>query len=167
MTGNLLREYRIDGWDTKPYDEYPDDFSDFSAELSQKVTLTKTKLEGTNVVVVPQPVMTDENAFLMLPQTLPADAMLEVTINCGGDDHVLSASLGGKEWLQGKKVAYTLDITSLTKLTIRSQITPWNQHETIDGVATDGVTILMGTELDDWIQHVTLMNSDDPRETNP
>lgn len=167
LTGNLLREYRIDGWDTKPYDEYPDDYSDFSAELSQKVALTKTKLEGTQVVVVPQPIMTDENAFLMLPQTLPADATLEVTINCGGDDHVLSASLAGKEWVQGKKVTYTLDITSLTKLTVRSQITPWNQHETIDGVATDGVTILMDTGLDDWIQHVTMMNSDDPRETNP
>ena len=167
VTGNILREYHIDGWTYKDYSDYPDDFSDFSAEMNRRVVLTKTKTEGGQTVIVPQPVVDDKNAFLMLPQKLPEDAMLEVTFNCGGSDHVLTASLGDKEWVQGKKVTYTLDITSLTRLTIRSQITPWNQHETIDGVATDGVTILMGTELDDWIQHVTLMNSDDPRETNP
>ena len=109
---------------------------------------------------------TDDTRFPKAMMTIVQMNKNEATINCGGDDHVLVASLAGMEWLQGKKVTYTLDITSLTKMTIRSRITPWNQHETIDGVATDGVTILMGTELDDWVQHVTLMNSDDSRDTH-
>ena len=164
--GQYLTTPVIDGWKSTDYSDNKSDFSDFSAELNQKVTLTKMEVvEGTNVVV-PQPLLTDENAFLMLPQTLPTGATLEVTYNCGGSDHVLTASLAGMKWLQGKTVTYTLDIKSLTRLTVRSEITPWTQHETIDGVASDGITILMDTGIDDWTGHETNAGSDDPR-TNP
>lgn len=156
----------IDGWTEKTWAGNRTDYSDFSAELNQKVTVTKTQVVEGETVVVPQPLMTDDNAFLMLPQTLPTSATLALTINCGGSDHVLTTSLAGMQWLQGKKVTYTLDITSLSRLTVRSQILPWNEHETIDGVASDGITILMGTDIDNWSTTDTNVNSDDPREGN-
>lgn len=157
----------IDGWTEKTWASNKSDFGDFSADLNQKVTVTKTQVVEGQTVVVPQPLMSDDNAFLMLPQTLPTGATLEVTINCGGSDHVLTTSLAGMKWLQGKKVTYTLDITSLTRLTIRTQITPWNEHETIDGVASDGITILMGTDIGGWTTTETSTNSDADRGDLP
>jgi hypothetical protein len=157
---NTMDVIVIDGWGTKSYESNKSDFKDFSAKLNTR--LTKTTTENPT----PQKVMDDENAFLMIPQQLPDKATLEVTINSGGSDHVLSASMAGKRWLQGKRVIYTLDVENLTKLSVKSQITPWDDsHENIDGVATDGVTILMNTNITDWADSIFTMSSDDPRTT--
>ena len=157
---NVIYTKVFDGWAYKTYENNKTDYKNFAANLNKKVT--KTYVPNPT----PQSVMNDDNAFLMLPQQLPDSAKLEVTINCGGSDHVLSTSLNGKRWLQGKRVTYTLDILSLTRLSIKSQITPWNDsHETIDGVASDGVTILMNTGITNWGDSTFTMNSDDPRTT--
>jgi len=153
-----------DGWENKTYGNNKSDYTNFAANLSTKIT--KTKIVGGQLTPASQSVMNDDNAFLMLPQQLPDSAKLEVTINCGGSDHVLSTYMNDKRWLQGKRVTYTLDILSLTRLSIKSQITPWNDsHETIDGVASDGVTILMNTGITNWGDSTFTMNSDDPRTT--
>lgn len=58
--------------------------------------------------------ITDDSAcFVMLPQTLPEGARLRVTFRdkVTGQDRVMTASLAGKTWPQGKKVAYTISIT--------------------------------------------------------
>lgn len=150
----------IDGWANKSYESFKSDFKDFSAKLNTRITKTTTNNP------TPQKVMDDENAFLMIPQRLPDNATLEVTINSGGSDHVLTAKMNGKLWLQGKRVIYTLDIENLSKLSVKSQITPWDDsHENINGVASDGVTILMNTDITDWADSIFTKNSDDPRTT--
>ena len=150
----------IDGWGPKNYENNSGDYKNFAAPLSMKITTTKKN--GNNEVVA-QKVMDDENAFLMIPQQLPDNAMLEVTINSGGGDRVLSTSMAGKRWLQGKRVVYTLDVLSLHKLSVKSTITPWDaSHENINGVASDGVTILMTTGISDWADSIFTMDSDKP-----
>jgi hypothetical protein len=153
---NTIYEKVYDGWAYKSYENNKDDYTDFAASLNKKVT--KNMAENPT----PQKVMDDYNAFLMIPQDLPDSAKLEVTINAGGSDHVLSASMGGKRWLQGKRVTYTLDIENLTRLSVKSRITNWNQHETVNGVASDAVTIFMNTGITDWTDSIFTMDSDNP-----
>lgn len=54
-----------------------------------------------------------ENTFMMLPQTLPAGAKVEIIFHDSqaGTDRTFSASIGGMTWPQGKTVTYTLSIT--------------------------------------------------------
>ena len=157
---NTIDVFVIEGWADKNYDSNKSDYKDFAAKLSTRITKTTTNNP------TPQKVMDDENAFLMIPQRLPEKATLEVTVNSGGSDHVLTASMYNKRWLQGKRVIYTLDIENLKKLSVKSQITPWDDsHENINGVASDGVTILMNTDITDWADSIFTKNSDDPRTT--
>lgn len=53
-----------------------------------------------------------EGAFMMLPQTLPAGATVEVVFtNASGVDRTLSASIAGSEWKMGTTVTYKLSVT--------------------------------------------------------
>ncbi len=54
-----------------------------------------------------------EGTFMMLPQTLPADAKVQVVFhdNVTGYDRVLEASIAGMEWPKGKTVTYKLSIS--------------------------------------------------------
>lgn len=77
---------------------------DFSQELNKPTTGTET--DGT-------PVTTEEGTFMMLPQTLPDGAEVEVVFldRTSGQVRTLSASIAGTQWPQGKTVTYTLSIT--------------------------------------------------------
>lgn len=77
---------------------------DFSQELNKPTTGTET--DGT-------PVTTEEGTFMMLPQTLPDDAEVEVVFldQTSGQERTLSASIAGTQWPQGKTVTYSLSIT--------------------------------------------------------
>ena len=77
---------------------------DFSQELNKPTTGTET--DGT-------PVTTEEGTFMMLPQTLPDDAEVEVVFldQTSGQERTLSASIAGTQWPQGKTVTYKLSIT--------------------------------------------------------
>lgn len=54
-----------------------------------------------------------EGTFMMLPQTLPTGASVEVVFQDGatGSERTLSATIGGTEWPMGKTVTYKLSIT--------------------------------------------------------
>lgn len=54
-----------------------------------------------------------ENTFMMLPQTLPDGAEVEVVFQDGtsGQERTMSASIAGTQWPQGKTVTYKLSIT--------------------------------------------------------
>ena len=158
---NTIDQLVIDGWSNKNYESNKSDYGNFAATLSKKIT--KNMADNPT----PQQVMDDENAFLMIPQDLPDSAKLEVTINAGGGDHVLTAPMAGKRWLQGKRVIYTLDVENLTKLSVKSQITNWNQHETVNGVASDAVTIFIDTNINDWADSTFTMDSDNPNVLPP
>ena len=77
---------------------------DFSQELNKPTTGTET--DGT-------PVTTEEGTFMMLPQTLPDGAEVEVVFldRTSGQVRTLSASIAGTQWPQGKTVTYSLSIT--------------------------------------------------------
>lgn len=54
-----------------------------------------------------------KGTFMMLPQTLPDGASVEVVFQDGatGSERTLSATIGGTEWPMGKTVTYKLSIT--------------------------------------------------------
>ena len=53
----------------------------------------------------------DNNVFMMIPQTLPMNASIEVTIN-DGTDCIIRAYLRGDEWKKGYTVTYYLSTAS-------------------------------------------------------
>ena len=79
-----------------------------TADFTQQVDMTTSGSEQEGTAIT-QP----EYTFMMLPQTLPQGAMVEVifTDNTTGQDRTLSASIGGSEWPMGKTVTYRLSIT--------------------------------------------------------
>lgn len=81
-----------------------DAIADYTQELNK--TTTGTETNGT-------PVTAEEGTFMMLPQTLPDDAEVEVVFldQTSGQERTLSASIAGTQWPQGKTVTYSLSIT--------------------------------------------------------
>lgn len=57
----------------------------------------------------------DDCTFILLPQTLPAGAKLEVSFkdDLTGTEHNLSASIGGKKWSPGRLVTFALSQSSI------------------------------------------------------
>lgn len=82
--------------------------NDATADYTQGLnkTTTGTETNGT-------PVTTEEGTFMMLPQTLPDGAEVEVVFQDGtsGQERTMSASIAGTQWPQGKTVTYKLSIT--------------------------------------------------------
>lgn len=78
-----------------------------SADFSQTLNKVTTGNEGNGKAIT-----SDEGTFMMLPQTLPADAMVEVVFtNASGVDRTLTASIGNTQWTMGTTVTYKLSIT--------------------------------------------------------
>lgn len=76
----------------------------YTLDVDKATTGTETPGSGiTNI----------ENTFMMLPQTLPDGATVEVVFQdkVTGNERTLSAAIGGTEWPQGKTVTYKISIT--------------------------------------------------------
>lgn len=80
-----------------------DDVTDFTQSLDKEMSGSET--DGTEVA-------TGEATFMMLPQTLPDNAKVEVVFHstATNTDRTLEAIIGGMEWPQGKTVTYKLSI---------------------------------------------------------
>lgn len=78
--------------------------ADYTQELNKITTGAETN--GT-------PVTTKKGTFMMLPQTLPDGAEVEVVFRdrTSGQERTMSASIAGTQWPQGKTVTYKLSIT--------------------------------------------------------
>lgn len=78
--------------------------ADYTQELNKATTGTETNVT---------PVTAEEGTFMMLPQTLPDGAEVEVVFQDGtsGQERTMSASIAGTQWPQGKTVTYKLSIT--------------------------------------------------------
>ncbi|MEW4379337.1 fimbrillin family protein [Bacteroides hominis] len=81
-----------------------DDANDFTQSLDKKMSGNET--DGTEVSA-------GEGTFMMLPQTLPTGAKVEVVFADGvtGENRTLEAPVAGMEWPQGKTVTYKLSIS--------------------------------------------------------
>lgn len=93
---------------------------DFSQELNESTT---DATDGT-------PVTTEGGTFMMLPQTLPDGAEVEVVFQDGtsGQERTMSASIAGTQWPQGKTVTYKLSITPEYELEFISEPEPQDAH---------------------------------------
>ena len=84
--------------------ELENDVTDFTQSLGKEMTGEET--DGTSVTA-------SEGTFMMLPQTLPDNAKVEVVFHstATNTDRTLEAIIGGMEWPQGKTVTYKLSIS--------------------------------------------------------
>lgn len=88
-----------------------------------------------------QEITTANGTFMMLPQTLPAGASIEVTCqdDLTGTSRTLTASIGNKEWPIGKTVTYRISTTSFVE-NIEFEVTPIDNFSYAGGKNTYKVT---------------------------
>ena len=60
------------------------------------------------------PITTDAQTFMMIPQTLPADAAVEVVMTVDGKEHALSGSIAGTIWKAGYTATYKLSSSGIS-----------------------------------------------------
>jgi len=75
------------------------------------------------------------STMMLLPQTLPSGATVEVVIESDGKTHTLSASIAGDKWIEGKKCVYSLSFDSIAgmkiSLSISSLTLEWGEYKDI------------------------------------
>ena len=100
---------------------------DATAAFSQTLNKETTGNEGNG-----DEITSAEGTFMMLPQILPADAMIEVVFtNASGVDRTLTASIGDTQWTMGTTVTYKLSITPEYELEFVSQPEEQDAHYVI------------------------------------
>lgn len=96
---------------------------DFSQTLNKETTGTETNGDA---------ITSPNSTFMMLPQTLPAGAMVEVVfVNANNEERTLTASIGNTEWKMGTTVTYKLSITPEYELKFVSQPEVQDAHYVI------------------------------------
>lgn len=132
--------------------------ADYTQELNK--TTTGTETNGT-------PVTAEEGTFMMLPQTLPDGAEVEVVFQDGtsGQERTMSASIVGTQWPQGKTVTYKLSITPEYEFKLSDERILDAHYEiyttslVVSGVAAgqswtitapDGVTVQAQSDMNSW-----------------
>lgn len=111
------------------YDMAADNWSlgDATADFSQTLDKETTGNEGNG-----DEITSAEGTFMMLPQILPADAMIKVVFtNASGVDRTLTASIGDTQWTMGTTVTYKLSITPEYELEFVSQPEVQDAHYVI------------------------------------
>lgn len=84
--------------------------TDAQTTYSQKVNF-HTNGDGHDSQLGSGIVTPSSGTFMMLPQTLPTDAEIEIHFLDHGHDRILTASIAGTEWIQGKTMTYRISIT--------------------------------------------------------
>lgn len=138
-----------------------DNIDDFTQELNKATSSSETS--GSEIT-------TDNGTFMMLPQTLPEGAMVEVKFQDGttNTERILSASIANTEWPQGKTVTYKISITPEYEFKLDEENPVLDAHYVIyktnlivSGVptgqswtisATDNVTIQAQSDMNSWSQ---------------
>ena len=132
--------------------------ADYTQELNKATTGAETN--GT-------PVTAEEGTFMMLPQTLPDGAEVEVVFQDGtsGQERTMSASIAGTQWPQGKTVTYSLSITPEYEFKLSDERILDAHYEiyttslVVSGVAAgqswtitapDGVTVQAQSDMNSW-----------------
>lgn len=136
--------------------------ADFEHNLNKGVSVsTSDDTEKENIT-------DDTDCFIMLPQTLPDGASVEIVFhdNTTGTDRTLTASITGQEWPQGKRVKYNISIlpdyelefTSepeaqdahyvICKTTVHSKNLPEDKTWGMKATASDGADVSIQLERD-------------------
>ena len=98
------------------YDMAADNWSLGDATVNFSQTLNK---ETTGTEANGDAITTSEGTFMMLPQTLPAGATVEVVfVNANNEKRTLTASIGNAVWTMGTTVTYKLSITPEYEMSI-------------------------------------------------
>lgn len=136
--------------------------NDATADYTQELNKTTTGAETNGT-----PVTTEEGTFMMLPQTLPDGAEVEVVFQDGtsGQERTMSASIAGTQWPQGKTVTYKLSITPEYEFKLSDERILDAHYEiyttslVVSGVAAgqswtitapDGVTVQAQSDMNSW-----------------
>lgn len=104
--------------------------------LDNEVILTAT--DGAKYVTSGTPIVDGDNTFIVLPQTLSADASISMTIEINGTTKVLEASLEGQEWTAGKVLNYRIS-SSPDQQTLKLDVT--GKFESNYYLGTDTFTV--------------------------
>lgn len=101
--------------------ELKNDVTDFTQSLGKEMTGEET--DGTSVTA-------SDGTFMMLPQTLPDNAKVEVVFHstATNTDRTLEAIIGGMEWPQGKTVTYKLSISPEYEFKLENEIPVLDAH---------------------------------------
>lgn len=137
-----------------------EDVGNYTQELAK--TMTGTETPGSEVTTAAQ-------TFMMLPQTLPQGATVEVVFvdDVTGNERPLSATIDGTEWPQGKTVTYKISISPEYEFNLSDERTLDAHYEiyktnlVVSGVpsgqswtisAPDNVTIQAQSDMNSWAQ---------------
>lgn len=121
-----------------------EDVGNYTQELAK--TMTGTETPGSEVTTAAQ-------TFMMLPQTLPQGATVEVVFvdNVTGNERLLSATIAGTEWPQGKTVTYKISISPEYDMSITCENEKVDAHVDIQEIQieADGPWVLSSDV--DWL----------------
>lgn len=120
-----------------------------TADFSQELDKPMTGSEASGAEITPL-----EGTFMMLPQTLPAGARVEVVAtDRTGNERTLSAPIGGTDWEMATTVAYNISITPDYELEFTSAPATQDAHYVVCPI-----TIKADNVPDKW----WTLTSDDP-----
>ena len=88
----------------------------WTVDQTQKRGFTLT-LNYTSDGTTGKDITTPDNTFFLLPQVLPDEAALEVTMMINGQLKTLKKAINGKTWKQGEKIVYNLSSSKITQET--------------------------------------------------
>lgn len=95
------------------------------------------------------------STMMLIPQTVPSGATIEVVIESEGKTHTLSASIAGDKWQEGKKCVYSLSFDSIAgmkiSLSVSSLTLEWGEYKDItvtgDPIDQNWTKVISGTGL--------------------
>ena len=95
------------------------------------------------------------STMMLLPQTVPSGATIEVVVYSDGKTHTLSAPISGDKWAEGKKCVYSLSFDSIAGMKISLDVTSltleWGEYKDIkvtgDPADQNWTKVITGTGL--------------------
>ena len=82
---------------------------------------------------------TGSNTLMMVPQTCPAGATLEIVFNNGSADRTITASIAGQQWTAGSSIIYQLSTSKTLKLSVKAVYpTKWTSASGVKAAYVNG-----------------------------
>ena len=104
----------------------------------------------------PQELTDETEVFMLIPQTINAGTLINVTFNNGKQDFVISYKLGQKTQnnkitlQKGKVTTFYLNITSIHKMTVKATVMDWDNGGIFGGDMSDQEQVDMEAVIKPW-----------------